>query len=93
MATTSLKLPDTLKERIARLAEATGRTPHAFMIDAIAEQTKRIEEDREFTARALASKQHFEKTGVGYPAEEVYAYIREKLAGNGLLKLNPKSYK
>ncbi|MGZ8250743.1 MAG: CopG family ribbon-helix-helix protein [Methylophilaceae bacterium] len=93
MATTSLKLPDALKERISKIAEATGKTPHAFMVEAIAEQTERIEEDRAFIERAIASKKHFEETGIGYSAEDVYAYIREKLAGNNPPKLNPKTYK
>jgi len=93
MATTSLKLPDALKERITKIAEATGKTPHAFMVEAIAEQTERVEEDRAFIARAIASKKHFEETGIGYPADEVYSYIRQKLAGGNPPKLTPKNYK
>ncbi|MES2552721.1 MAG: ribbon-helix-helix protein, CopG family [Pseudomonadota bacterium] len=93
MVTTSLKLPDALKERVAKLADATGKTPHAFMVEAITEQALRIEEDREFMARALAAKHHFEETGAGYPAGEVNNYIREKLAGNNPPALAPKTYK
>jgi len=33
----SLKLPDDLKRRIARLAASSGQTPHAFMVDALAQ--------------------------------------------------------
>ena len=93
MVTTSLKLPDALKERVAKLADATGKTPHAFMVEAITEQALRIEEDREFMARALGAKHHFEETGAGYPAGEVNNYIREKLAGNNPPALAPKTYK
>ena len=93
MATTSLKLPDALKKRINTLAELAGKSPHAFMVDVIAEQTERIEEDRAFMARAIASKKHFDETGIGYPAEEVHAYIREMLKGNKPAKLTPKIYK
>ncbi|MCX7053638.1 MAG: type II toxin-antitoxin system RelE/ParE family toxin [Proteobacteria bacterium] len=32
MSATSLKLPDDLKRRIARLAASTGQTPHAFEV-------------------------------------------------------------
>ena len=35
MATTSLKLPDELKERAAKAAQELGISPHAFMVDAI----------------------------------------------------------
>lgn len=93
MATTSIKLPDSLKERIVKLAAETGKTAHAFMVDAIAEQTERVEEDRAFMARAEASLQHYKETGIGYAAEDVYEFIREKLKGNNPLKLNPKIYK
>ena len=93
MATTSLKLPDALKQRVNMLAELAGKSPHAFMVDVIAEQTERIEEERAFIARAIASKKHFYETGIGYPAEEVHAYIREMLKGNNPAKLTPKIYK
>ncbi len=93
MATTSLKLPDSLKERIVKLAADTGKSAHAFMVEAIAEQTERIEEDRAFMARAEASLKHYQETGIGYPAEDVYEYIREKLKGNSPPELTPKIYK
>ena len=35
MSTTSLKLPDDLKERAAAAAKIQGITPHAFMVEAI----------------------------------------------------------
>ena len=34
-ATTTLKLPEALKHRIAPLASAAGRTPHAWMLEAL----------------------------------------------------------
>ena len=33
--TTTLKLPEELKSRIATLAESAGKTPHAFMVEAL----------------------------------------------------------
>ena len=93
MATTSLKLPDALKQRINTLAELAGKSPHAFMVDVIAEQTERIEEDRAFMARAIASKKHFDETGIAYDADEVNAYFRAKIQGIELPKPQPKKYK
>ena len=43
MSATSLKLPDDLKRRIAKLAASSGQTPHAFMIDALAREAGRPE--------------------------------------------------
>ena len=93
MTTTSLKLPDELKQRINVLAELAGKSPHAFMVDVIAEQTDRIEEDRAFMARAEASKKHFDETGIAYDADEVNAYFRAKIQGIELPKPQPKKYK
>lgn len=93
MATTSLKLPDALKQRINTLAELAGKSPHAFMVDVIAEQTERIETDRAYMARAIASKKHFDETGIAYDADEVNAYFRAKIQGIELPKPQPKKYK
>jgi len=93
MATTSLKLPDALKARVVKLAESAGKTPHAFMVEAIAAETERAEEDRAFMARAMEAKKHYDETGIGYPAEDVYEYIREKLKGNNPPDLIPRIYK
>ena len=43
MAATSLKLPEDLKRRIERLASAANKTPHAFMVDALAREAERSE--------------------------------------------------
>lgn len=91
MATTSLKLPDELKARVAKLAESTGKTSHAFMVEAIATETERAEEDRAFMARALEAKKHYDETGIGYDVDEVHAYLRAKIQGISLPE--PKSVK
>lgn len=89
MATTSLKLSEELKERVAKLAEASGKSAHAFMVDAIATEAQRIEEDQAFLARAEASLKHYKETGISYAAEDVHAYIYAKLKGEPLPALIP----
>lgn len=89
MATTSLKLPDTLKERIVKLASDANKTAHAFMIEAIAEKATREEQQRAFMARAEASLQHYKETGIAYDADEVMAYCRAKIQGIELPKPQP----
>lgn len=93
MATTSLKLPDALKERVAKLAEAAGKTPHAFMVEAISVETERTEKYQQFLARAQESKREFDETGIAYDADEVNAYFRAKIQGVTLSKPEPKRYK
>lgn len=89
MATTSLKLPVSLKERIAKLAGDTGKTAHAFMVEAIVEQIERIEQDRAFMARAVASLKHYQETDIAYDVDEVHAYLRAKIQGKVLPKPQP----
>lgn len=89
MATTSLKLPDSLKDRVSNLVSNTDKTAHAFMLEAIAEKAAREEQERAFMARAEASLQHYRETGISYAAEDVHAYVRAKLNGQPLPDLIP----
>lgn len=89
MTTTSLKLSDSLKQRVNALAAQANKSPHAFMVDAIAEQTERIEADRAFMARAEASLKHYQETDIGYDVDEVHAYLRAKIQGITLPEPKP----
>lgn len=93
MATTSLKLPDSLKERVNALAAQANKSPHAFMVDLIAEQTERAEKRQAFINSALAFKKDFDETGLAYDADEVHAYLRAKIQGQTPAPLVLKKYK
>lgn len=80
-ATTTLKLPDDLKARIAVVAEQTGKTPHAFMVEALQMQTGLAERRREFAQSALLAEQEVAQCGLVYDADEVFSYLRDRLAG------------
>jgi predicted transcriptional regulator len=62
-STTTLKLPSDLKTRLARVAKKTGRTPHAFMLEAIERQTTYEEHMEAFVKEALAAGRAIEETG------------------------------
>lgn len=93
MATTSLKLPEMLKERVAKLAQIQGKTPHAFMVEAIEQETRRNEKYQDFLAEAEASWQEYKTTGLAYDADEVNAYFRAKIQGIELPRPQLKKYK
>jgi predicted transcriptional regulator len=80
-ATTTLKLPEPLKARIAPLAEAAGKTPHAWMIDALEAQAALAEMREAFIAEAEASAADVDAGGPLYAAEDVHAYIVARAAG------------
>ncbi len=93
MATTSLKLPDELKQRVTALAAQANKSPHAFMVDLITTQTERAEKRLAFIASALAAKKDFDTTGLAYDADEVHAYFRAKIQGQTPAPLVLKKYK
>ena len=80
MATTSLKLPDALKQRAASVAQKRGVAPHAFMVDAIEHAAAAAERRSAFVEDALAAREQMLKTGKGFDAQEVHAYIRARIA-------------
>src|SRR5687767_727156 len=73
--TTSLKLPDALKEKVADLAHGVAQTPHAYMVEAIAEKVARDEKRRAFLEAGHASLAHFKRTGVAYTHADVKRYL------------------
>jgi len=81
MSTTTLKLSETLKSRIAPLAQAEGKTAHAWMVNALETQIVMAEKRADFVAEALAAEQQALKSGEIFAAEDVHHYLRERAAG------------
>jgi len=48
MATTTIRIEETLKARVAAAADRAGKTAHAFMLDAIAQTVEQAELDEAF---------------------------------------------
>ncbi len=90
-STTTLKLPADLKERIAPLAEAAGKTAHAWMVEAITSQADASEKRREFLHEARNRLTRFEQTRAAYRAEDVHRYFVALAAGKKVAR--PKSIK
>jgi len=88
-ATTTLKLPEPLKARIAPLAEADGKSPHAWMIEALEERVAQSEVYAAFVAEALEAEQEMLKTGEAYAADDVFAFMRDKVAGRPAKRPKP----
>lgn len=81
MSTTTLKLPDDLKQRIAVAAADAGKTPHAFMVEALAAQTALAERRRAFVDAAAAAEQEVAEYGLVYDADAVFSYLQDTLDG------------
>ena len=59
----------------------TGKSMHAFMVDATTQQTTLAERRKAFITDAKTSKDGMERTGKGHPAEEVHAYMGARSQG------------
>jgi predicted transcriptional regulator len=79
--TTSIKLPESLKERVSAIAQGVAQTPHAYMVEAITEKVARDERRRDFLESARESAREFKRTGVAYALADVERYILAKAAG------------
>jgi len=78
MATTTLKLPEELRKRVAAAVEGTGQSAHAFMVEAIERQTRLAEQRRAFVADALEARDETHRSGLAYPASEVHRYMQAR---------------
>lgn len=79
MSTTSLKLPDELKQRAVDAAQELGISPHAFMVDAIRQAAHAVEQRAAFVAQARDARGELLAEGQGYAADDVRAYLRSRL--------------
>jgi len=83
MSTTSLKLPDALKERIQHFAAENNVSAHAFMVSTLESEVERREVRAEFEASAEAAAADIDAGGPVYEAAEVRRYITAKLRARG----------
>ena len=77
----TLKLPPELTDRVAAVVKGTSKSAHAFMVEAIEQQTALAEKRKAFIAEAVAARQEFERTGKGYALEDVRKYFAARIAG------------
>jgi predicted transcriptional regulator len=91
--TTSLKLPDELKERVSTLSHGVAQTPHAYMVEAIAEKVTRDEKRRAFLEDGKRSQEEVARTGKVYAHEDVARWFRALARGEKARKPRPVKLK
>lgn len=81
VSTTTIRLPEELKARVAAAARRAGTTSHNFILDAIAEKADQEERRAEF--HDLAERRYAEivASGKTIPWSEMRRYLEERLAG------------
>jgi predicted transcriptional regulator len=81
MSTTTIRIEDDLKARVAASAARSGKTPHAFIVDAIAQTVAQAELDDELHRIAEERWAELMATSKTVPWEEAKGYLKAKAAG------------
>lgn len=81
MSTTTIRLPDDLKTRIAIAAKHAGTTAHGFILEAIVEKAEQAERRTEFDAVAENRYAGIVATGKTIPWQEIRGYLEARMAG------------
>lgn len=93
MSTTSLKLPDELKQRAATAARQLGISTHAFMVDAIRQAADAVEQRSHFVAQAQAARAEMLQSGLGHDANDVRTYLRQRITGKQVDRPDAKPWR
>lgn len=92
VSTTSLKLPEDVKQLATAAAKHQSVTVHAFMVDAIRIAAVAAEKRANFVADAMASRDEAITSGKGFSAADVHAYLRGRAQGKKLPKPKARSW-
>jgi predicted transcriptional regulator len=91
MSTTTIRLPQELKERIARAAERAGTTAHSFILEAIAEKAEQEERRGEFQNTAERRYAEIVASGKTVPWTEMRRYLERRLTSNKIARPKPRT--
>lgn len=86
----SLRVPPEVKRKVARLAEAQDTTSHAFMLEAIQDKVEADEARAAFHAEGRRRLARMKRSGLGIPADEVFAYLEQRALGKPAPRPKPR---
>lgn len=82
MSTTTIRLPDELKARVAEAAKQEGTSTHNFILEAVAEKADLADRRADFDAVAEARYARIVESGKTIPWDAMRGYLEQRLAGN-----------
>ncbi|MDO9050393.1 MAG: hypothetical protein Q8N02_10820 [Methylotenera sp.] len=91
MSTTTIRLPNELKSRVAEAAKRAGTTAHGFILEAIAEKAGQDERRADFESEAESRYARIIASGETVPWDDMRNYLKAKIAGESVSA--PKSRK
>ena len=81
MSTTTIRIPDELKARVARAAKRTETSAYGFILEAIAEKTDQAERRGNFFEAAGNRYTDLTDMGKTIPWEKMRTYLEARVAG------------
>ena len=81
MSTTTIRMPEALKARVAAAAKRAGTTAHGFILEAIAEKAAQEERRADFNAEAEERFARIAASGETVSWQEMRAYLEARVAG------------
>lgn len=91
MTTTTIRLPEELRARIARAAKRAGTTAHNFILMAVAEKADEEERSADFHDTGDMRYANIIASGRTVPWSDMRAYLEARLAGK--TRAHPRSKK
>jgi len=93
VAATSIKISRQLKSKIERLARSAGETSHAFMLRALEGQVEAAERYQAFLRDGIKADEAMLRSGLGYAADDVHAYLEAKVSGRRARRPRPVGWR
>jgi predicted transcriptional regulator len=81
MSTTTIRIDEDLKARVALAAERAGKTAHGFILDAIARTVEDAELNDQFHQLADQRWERAQATGRAIAAEDLHSYLEARVRG------------
>jgi predicted DNA-binding protein len=89
--TTSIRLGDELKQRVAAAAQRSGKTPNAFIVDAITTTVEQAELQADFDRVSDARWEEVSRTGKTISLAAADEYLSARARGEKPLKPRARS--
>jgi predicted transcriptional regulator len=81
MSTTTIRIEDDLKARVAAAAQQAGKTAHAFILDAISQTVEQVELDNAFNTLADQRWANIQASGKTVPWDAARIYLAARANG------------
>jgi predicted transcriptional regulator len=90
MSTTTIRLSKELKDQVARAAERAGKTPHGFILEAIAEKAELEDRRAAFIETAEQRYAGVAASGKTVAWSEMRRYLERRISGSPASRPKPR---